>query len=75
VNKLSGRFKVVISNSPHPNFDVEKEILNGIADLSIVWCNSADEVIQASRDTDAFNGCRHSARPTNKRRFESTKEC
>jgi D-3-phosphoglycerate dehydrogenase len=54
VNKLSGRFKVVILNSPHPNFDVEKEILNGIADLSMVWCNSADEVIQASRGADAL---------------------
>jgi D-3-phosphoglycerate dehydrogenase len=51
---LPSRFKVVIINSPHPSFDVEKEILGDIADLTIIWCNTTNEVIEASKDADAL---------------------
>jgi len=54
VNFLGKRFKVVILNSPHPSFDIEKSILEDIADLRIVWCNRPEEVIQVSKDADAI---------------------
>jgi len=51
---LRNRFKVIILNSPHPSFDVEKNILGDIADLSIVWCNTAEETVKVSKDADAL---------------------
>jgi D-3-phosphoglycerate dehydrogenase len=51
---LRDRFKVVILNSPHPSFEVEKSILEEVAELSIVWCNTSEEVVKASKNADAL---------------------
>lgn len=48
------KYKVVIINSPHPSFDIEKEILNDVAILNIVLCNTINEMIQVSKDADAL---------------------
>ena len=54
MNFLSKRFKVVILNLSHPSFDVEKNILEDIAELRMFWCNRPEEVIQVSKDADAI---------------------
>ncbi|MEM3385616.1 MAG: C-terminal binding protein [Nitrososphaeria archaeon] len=48
------RFKVVILNLSHPSIDVEKSILGDVAELKTVWCNSPEEVVEASKDADAI---------------------
>lgn len=54
MNFLYKRFKVVILNLSHPSIDVEKSILGDAAELKTVWCNSPEEVVEASKDADAI---------------------
>jgi D-3-phosphoglycerate dehydrogenase len=51
---LDKKFKVVIINSAHPSSDVEKEVLQDIADLKSVRCNTQEEIIEASSGADAL---------------------
>lgn len=51
---MINKYKVVIINSPHPSFDIEREILGDIATIRIVSCNTVNEMIQVSKDADAL---------------------
>lgn len=54
MNFLHKRFKVVILNLSHPSIDVEESVLEDVADLTVVWCNSPREVVEAAKDADAI---------------------
>lgn len=51
---MGKKFKVVIINSSHPSFDIEREVLGDIADLKVVQCNTQEEIVEASMEADAL---------------------
>ncbi|MGQ9781865.1 MAG: C-terminal binding protein [Nitrososphaeria archaeon] len=51
---MNKKFKVVIINSAHPSSDIEKEVLEEIADVRTFRCNTQEEIVEAAAGADAL---------------------
>jgi len=51
---MEKKFKVVILNAPHPSFEIERELLQDIADIDVVWCESSEEIVKVVSDVDGL---------------------
>jgi D-3-phosphoglycerate dehydrogenase len=51
---MGKNYRVVALNVPHPSFEIERNLLQDIADVDTYWCDSADDIIRVASDADGM---------------------